>query len=292
MMMDQELAEPAARRTWLPLALMVAITFVAGVLATAWVLSSWDSAARMLGIAPQAVETATPAARPALAVAQPLPANPAAAGTLVIDPETSRRVSELEQRIIQLDQSTRSAVGNADRAEGLLVAFAARRALDRGVPLGFLETLLRQRFGASQPAAAAAVITASRDPVTLQDLQEGLQNVSADLTGSGPNRSWWEAFRYELGNLASIRRTGSPSTLPAERLDRARRRLEAGQVDVALAEVLRMPGRQTATAWIAEARRYVTSRRALDSLETAALLEPRNPVVLEQNSGRQAALSR
>jgi hypothetical protein len=36
-----------------------------------------------------------------------------------------------------------------------------------------------------------------------------------------------------------------------------------------------MPGRDTAADWIAAARRYVSARRALDALETAALLEPR-----------------
>ena len=70
---------------------------------------------------------------------------------VIIDPEVSRRVSALEQRMSEIDVQSRSAVGNADRAEGLLVAFAARRALDRGVGLGFLEGLLRQRFGQSQP---------------------------------------------------------------------------------------------------------------------------------------------
>lgn len=274
MKMDGEPIEEApARRRWLPPALLGAVIFLAGVLTTAWIVTSWSAAPRLLGLAPAPQQPLAAVPAPTLPAAEQLPA--AAPGTLVIDPETSRRVNALEQRLNELDQSTRSAIGNADRAEGLLVAFATRRAMDRGVPLGFLETLLRQRFATSQPAAVATVITAARDPVTLQDLQEGLQNVSADLTGSGPNRSWWEAFRHEIGNLASIRRAGTPSTLPAERLDRARARLEAGQVDVALAEVMRLPGRERATLWVSEAQRYVSARRALDALETAALLEPR-----------------
>ena len=59
-----------------------------------------------------------------------------------------------------------------------------------------------------------------------------------------------------------------------ERLERAEAALEAGQVDVALAEVLRMPGQARARAWVTDAGRYVAARRALDSIETAALLEP------------------
>jgi hypothetical protein len=73
--------------------------------------------------------------------------------------------------------------------------------------------------------------------------------------------------------------------MPAERLRRATRWLEAGQVDVALAEVLRMPGRGNARDWIASARRYVAARRALDAIETAALLEPRVPPPAVVGSG-------
>jgi hypothetical protein len=184
-------------------------------------------------------------------------------------------VNRLEERLAELDAQSRAAVGNADRAEGLLVAFAARRALDRGVALGYIEGLLAQRFGESQRQAVATVITASRQPVTLEVLQEKLAEVGPQLTGGGPDQSWWTALKSEMSGLVRLRREGTPSTMPAERLRRATRRLEAGQVDLALAEVLRMPGRDTAADWIAAARRYVSARRALDALETAALLEPR-----------------
>ena len=40
-----------------------------------------------------------------------------------------------------------AAAGSAGRADAMLVAFAARRAIDRGVALGYLEPLLVQRFG-------------------------------------------------------------------------------------------------------------------------------------------------
>jgi hypothetical protein len=193
----------------------------------------------------------------------------------VIDPEITRRVNVLEERLAQLDLQSRAAVGNADRAEGLLVAFAARRALDRGVQLGYLETLLRERFGGSQPQAVATVLTAARQPVTLADLQKGLQEASRDLGSGSQSQSWWSAFKTELATLGRIRRAGTPSIIPSERLERARDSLEAGQVDVALLEVLRMPGRDKAQDWIIKARRYVAARRALDTLETAALLEPR-----------------
>ena len=275
-----ETVSPAPRRRLLAYLVLPGLFFLLGIAAMAWILSQWDYAARMIGVTPEPVTAASPQPRPAEPAAVParnLPKQDSrpAPETIVIDPEIGRRVTEIEQRISQIDTQSRVAVGNADRAEGLLVAFAARRALDRGVALGFLEALLRQRFAATQPQAVGTIITSAREPVTLQELQDGLQQVGPQLIGAGPDQSWWDAFKAELGGLIKVRREGTPSTEPAERLRRATRRLEAGQVDVALAEILRLPGREHAREWISDARRYVAARRALDAVETAALLEPR-----------------
>jgi hypothetical protein len=236
------------------------IAFLLGIAATGWLLTRWDRGAALLGIAPEPVTTPGPA--PQVQVEQVPQAALAPA---------------LEQRLAELDAQSRAAVGNADRAEGLLVAFAARRALDRGVALGYLEGLLRQRFGATQPQAVGTVITGARDPVTLQQLQDGLKAVRSELSGGGPEQSWWDAFQSEFSDLIRIRKEGTPSTIPSERLARATRALDAGLAEVALAEVLRLPGRDQAGDWIAKARRYVAARRALDTIETAALLESRTP---------------
>src|SRR3546814_12596719 len=67
-----------------------------------------------------------------------------------------------------------SASGNATRAEGLLIAFAARRALDRGLSLGYLEAQLRLRFGDDQPNAVKTIIDTARDPITLEQLRSKL----------------------------------------------------------------------------------------------------------------------
>jgi hypothetical protein len=269
------------RRPMLAYVLLPALFFLLGIAAMGWLLSRWDEGARMIGILPEAP---APAAAPPPAEPQPQPAaQPATEPTepaaeperIVIDPEITRRVSELERRIGQIDTQSRAAVGNADRAEGLLVAFAARRALDRGIALGFLEALLRERFGDSQPQAVGTVIAAARSPVTLQELQEGLRQIGPQLIGTGPDHGWWTTLRAELGGLVTVRRKGTPSPEPRERLRRANFWLESGEVAPALAEVMRLPGRAYAGDWIAKARRYVLARRALDTIETAALLEPR-----------------
>jgi hypothetical protein len=177
----------------------------------------------------------------------------------------------------QLDVQSRSAAGNAGRAEALLVAFAARRALDRGISLGYLEMMLRQRFGATQPAAVGTIIASAQSPVTLQELQDGLVELAPKLSGGGPDQGWWDAFRAELAGMIIVRKSGTPSPIPAERMRRARRSLESGQVTVALAEILRLPARDNAADWIAKARRYILARQALDTIETAALVDPHAP---------------
>jgi hypothetical protein len=265
---------PTRRSAWAVFVLPL-LAFLLGLAAMGWALSRWDTAATYLGISPAPVQPVPAPSAPTQAPS-PLPAAAPAGATqtLLIDPETQRRVAQLEERVNQVALQTRAAAGNADRAEGLLVAFAARRALDRGVALGYIEGLLRQRFGETQRAAVATIITAAREPVTLEDLQTGLQAAAPALTGGGESQSWWRALRAEFGSIVTVRKAGTPSTVPDERFRRATQRLESGQVDVALAEVLRLPGRDGAATWIAAARRYVSARQALDTIETAALLDP------------------
>lgn len=278
MSVDYQPAIERRQRSFIAVIALPLLFFLLGIAAMAWLLTRWDAAASYLGIKP-AAPPAQAVAPQAATTPAPAPAQMAQAGEpepqrFVIDPETTRRVAQLEQRVAAIDSQTRIAAGNANRAEGLLIALAARRALDRGVGLGYIEGLLQQRFGATQRPAVATVITASRQPVTLDRLQAGLQDVAAQLTGAGPNQNWWTALKTELAGLVTVRRAGTASTMPEERLKRALRSLEAGQVDVALVEVLRLPGRENAAAWISDSRRYVAARRALDTIETAALLEP------------------
>ncbi|HYG47525.1 MAG TPA: hypothetical protein VD846_06225 [Allosphingosinicella sp.] len=276
------------RPLWTLLALPI-LAFVAGLAAMGWLLANWGTAATFLGIVPAPPPAVEPAPQPVALEREPPPppeAEAPAGERLVIDPETTRRVNRLEERLALLDLQSRTAVGNADRAEGLLVAFAARRAIDRGVALGYIETLLRQRFAATEPQAVATVLTVARSPVTVQSLQKQFQEVAPHLSGGGQGQSWWGAFKTEMAGLVTIRRENTPSTQPAERLRRAGQSLEAGQVEVALLEVLRLPGHERANPWIANARRYVAAHRALDRLESAALLEPRTPVAAPAAQGR------
>ena len=75
-----------------------------------------------------------------------------------------------------------------------------------------------------------------------------------------------------MGSLVEIHRADVPSAKPDARYRRALARLEAGDVDNAIAQTMRLPGASRASPWVAKARRYVASHRALDEIESSALL--------------------
>jgi hypothetical protein len=239
------------------------LLLVGAALAT-WGLSRWDSGARFFGVSPsqplQVVRQAAPPAQQAPKQVDTLTAADAA------------RISTLEARLSAIEGQAQAAAGSAGRADALLVAFAARRAIDRGVALGYLEPLLMQRFSGQHQAAIATIVTASRDPVRLDSLIAEFQALGPTLRRGGPEEGWWDGFRRELGSVVSIHRADTPSPQPQARYNRALARLEAGQVDAALAETMRLPGSASAGPWIARARRYIAAHRALDEIESAALL--------------------
>ena len=246
--------------------LLVALVLIlAGAAAAVWGLAHYQPAVRLLGVAdaPQSMVST-----------QPSTANPPAVGeqSAPISADENNRIAALENRVEQVENATERAEGFAGRADALVVAFAARRAIDRGVALGYLENLLVERFGAQHQAAVATVITASHQPVRLEDLTSEYEGLGRELRRGGPQDSWWTNFKRELGSLAEVHRAERPAVNADARYNRALQRLSAGDVDQALAETMRLPGAARAGDWIVKARRYVAAHRALDEIESAALL--------------------
>lgn len=196
------------------------------------------------------------------------------------------RVAMLEDRLSRLNLQATAASGNAARAESLLIAFAARRMIDRGEPLRYLDDQLRLRFANAQPAAVETIIEFSRNPVTLDQLSARIEALSPQLTQSMEEDSGWTKFRRDLGDLFVIRRDRSPSRSPKARIDNAQIMLTARRIEDAIAQVQRLPGADAAERWIADARRYAAAQKALDLIETAAMLEPRR---LQDSEGKQVS---
>jgi len=195
-----------------------------------------------------------------------------------------QRVAAMEQRLTRLDLQSQAAAGNAARAEGMLIAFAARRAIERGQPLGFLEDQLRLRFGDARPNAVQTVIDASQDEVTLNELLVQLDGMGGDLVEVPQNEGLLTRIGHELSQLFSVRTDDTPSPIAERRLERARINLENGQIERAIAEVRAMPNAAMAQDWLEKAERFAAAQRALEVLETAAVLEPRD---LRDGDGRR-----
>lgn len=252
--------------------LLVALLLIlCGAAAAVWALARYEPAAHFLGVAP-------PRPKPVMLTPKPVVMNPAPPQQSAPVPAAeSAQIASLENRVAQVESATQRAEGFAGRADALVVAFAARRAIDRGVALGFLEPLLIDRFGAQHQAAVATIITESRQPVRLADLITQYQTLGPDLRRGGPQDSWWTNVKRELGSLVEVHRAERPAANPEARYNRALQQLSSGDVDQALAETMRLPGASRAGDWIDKARRYVAAQRALDEIETAALLTRPNP---------------
>ncbi|MDQ2878661.1 MAG: hypothetical protein M3R41_06260 [Pseudomonadota bacterium] len=269
------LADIAPRRgpRWRVPAMLALLAFAAGIAATIYGLrfyDHWSNAAKPVA----ATMASIPPGPKPLAdgdVTVPAAGQPTIDSLTAREAELSARLAELEARTVTITTDARAASGNAGRAEALLITFAARRAIERGQSLGYAADELRVRFGANQPGAVSAVLQASRAPVTLEDLRAGLDGVGPLLSTGAASEGWWASLRRQFGNLVVIHDVSTPSTLPADRLTRARRMLDAGQVEAALNEVIHLPGASGAGAWIAAAQRYIAARQALDTLEAAAV---------------------
>ena len=252
--------------SWTNRLLIGLLLLLAGAGLATWGLSRWQAGARFLGVAPEPPRPVV--ARPIMLA--PAQVDPASDGAT--DAVTEARVTTLEGRLAAVESAAQRAAGSAGRADALLIAFAARRAIDRGVALGYLETLLVARFGAEHQRAVAQIVTASRDPVRLDQLIADYERLGPALRSGAPQENWWDGLKRELGTMIAVRREGAPSLKPAATYDRARARLASGEVDAALAETMRLPGVARATPWVSQARRYVAAHRALDEIESAALL--------------------
>ncbi len=262
--MSSDTPIPPPRGNTLSVALIAAlVAFLVGLAAMAAIFhyGGWS-----LGSTPAPVQPAP---------VQPAPTAPVAAtdvATLASREQLlAARLDTLEARLRNTDADARTAASHAGRAEAMMLVFAARRAIERGQPLGFVDGELRARFGSAEPDAVASVVRAAGEPVTLEDLRQALEQIAPRLSTVTPGAGWWAAIRREASNLIIIRKETAPSPHPRERLNRAKRLLGQGHVEASLAEIARLPGAQGAESWMAAAGRYVETRRALDTLEAAAI---------------------
>jgi hypothetical protein len=260
------------------LILAAILAFLAGGGLVGWVV--WYNLAGEGAAPPRVAAVSGPSPSPSLTAS----ATPIAAAAMKAEQAAERvaeqqggidqRLAAAEQRLTRLDLQAQAAAGNAARAESLLIAFATRRAVERGAELGYIADQLRLRFGDQWPNAVATIIDFSRNPVRLDSLTARLDGLAPQLRKSSEGPSWG-AFKREFTQLFVFRRETTPSPQPQKRMERARWALEQGRLSAAIDEVKGMPGAAKAESWIADAERYKKAMDALEVIETAAVLDQR-----------------
>lgn len=268
---DEPLAlEPSRKLSPLATNLVIAgIAFVGGIAGSALVLQG-----RWAAPGPPPAQIAQPAPAPTLPAV--LPTGTDLATLAAREGELAARLDALDARLRDSEGSARNASGYATQAERLMIVASVRRVIERGLPLGPLEGQLRRRFGETNGESVSAIIQAASQPVTLEDLRLALDTLAPRLINS-PDEGMWARGRRMIGDLVVLRQADSPSPRPADRLKRARRALDEGNVEAALAEVARMPGAGDAQSWTSAAKRYIAARNALREIELAAMETPPAP---------------
>lgn len=249
------------------------LLILVGAAIATWGLARWEGAAKVLGVVP----AERPEPLPQIQQLAPGEGPSAAEPQTSLNPAIAEQIGELQARLQRIESETEEAQGSTVRADGLLIAFSARRAIDRGVTLGYLEPLLIDRFGTEHPQAVATIVTASRSPVRLTELIARYQDLRSQLVGPPPDEDFLTGIKRGLSSLVSVRRSDRPSSRPQARYERSLAHLMSGEVDSALVETMRLPGAPRARDWIADARRYVAVHRALDRIESAALMGSPRP---------------
>jgi hypothetical protein len=245
------------------IAILLFLAFVGGVALMGWLGWQYGILDRdILGGAP-AKPAVTVAAQPAIVAPKPLPVAPVASPDIEID--------GLQNRLSEISQDEQAASGNANRAETMMIAFAARRAIEAGTPLGAIQGQLEQRFGLQAPNAVSRILAASARPVTLSALQTEFARFADSLLLADADAGLWSNIQREMGSLFVLRRGASASNSPVLRMERARQLVGNGDIAGAIDQIAPLPGAARAQAWLEKARNYVATRQALDAIERSAL---------------------
>lgn len=209
----------------------------------------------------------------------PAAAQPVAVG---VSPAEIGRIADaqaaLERRLDALvaDLDAAGATGGAAaqaiaQARDFALLAAVRRSLDAGRPLGRIEPLLVRAFETRDAPAVAALVAWSRAPVSVALLAERLRDVGRAPAGAPADPGFWSGLWQRLSGLVEVRQE---SGLDPDLRARAARALARGDVATALAaieSVRPVPGRDP---WVADARRLLAARDALERLDLMLLELP------------------
>jgi hypothetical protein len=170
--------------------------------------------------------------------------------------------------------SIAAAAESAEKARGVLLVAAARRAIDEGQSLAVLEPALRRYFGGDNAQAVERLLTASRTAPTLDTLRRRFAQLRPTLLAGEPSGDgWWDRLVAGIADVVTVRRSIGDAN--SRRVADMVARLDRGDVAGALVLLRRMPvdSQRAARDWRIDADAYASARDALQQLEAAVLLD-------------------
>ena len=262
--------------------LLLLIAFIGGIISAGWAITRYDIF-QTGNSAPSIVMDRNIIKESGTADSETKPsqsaelARTAANQKTAIDNQSIREpINNLGESLPPNDTRSQQASATVDRAESMLIAISARRAVDSGSALGYLEHELRLKFGNSNPDDVRAITDASNNPVRLATLQNQLDSASDILLSPSNDATIWDVIKKEMGELFVIRKAGSQPPQADRRLARIKTALANRDIETAILEMEKMPGAGSARDWIALAKRYMRVQQALDAIEKTALSIPSN----------------
>ncbi|MFD0848320.1 COG4223 family protein [Sphingosinicella xenopeptidilytica] len=191
-------------------------------------------------------------------------------------------------------RSIEAAAASAEKARGVLLVTAARRAAEQGQSLAVLAPALRRHFAAADADAVERLLTASPGAPTLAVLRRRFAQIRPQLAESAePEQAdtLWTQFKAGVASLVQVREKGAAAAQTANeaRLADMATRLSQGDVAGALLAMQRLPARtqQLARQWRISAEAYANSYGALQQLEASVLLEDTDLPLTAPAAGQQ-----
>jgi hypothetical protein len=164
---------------------------------------------------------------------------------------------------------TQPVVADSAHTEAMLLAIAARRAVENGKSIEILLPRLRMAFGQTSPQALATLAEAGAQPLSNAALLAEFEPLAPQL--ARPAGTGWERIRYEFSTLFVLRPDDRAKSPSSARLERIKQNLIAGETATALRLVRALPGAPNGADWIAKAEKAVAVMGALDTLDRTAI---------------------
>jgi hypothetical protein len=215
-------------------------------------------------------------------------ANADQAAISAVRTELDARISRQDDRLSSLEKSARGAAVDARDTATVFALGRLRTSLESSAPyraaLTALDSLVKGGpLATDQPTRKALDELggrADKGVPTFADLRGRFEGAARDILAASrrppEDSGWLDRLGSGISSLVTVRRTGDVPGADAEALvARAERRLEAGDLPQAIAELAGLEGdaAKAATPWLEDARARLAADAALDALETRVASE-------------------